>query len=150
VRPPDVLIAGGGSTLFAVRGGDGELLFPDERGGQAFLREVWRRRAGSGMAGEAEDTTLRCDPLGCVYRARGRTVAFIRDSAALHEDCAKADVVVTWGPIRSGRCDGPSLRLDRRALAAGGGHALWLDAEASVRIEAVADSRGERPWSVRP
>ncbi len=86
---------------------------------------------------------------GCLYRSHGHVVAFIRDSAALAEDCALADVVVSWAPIRAGRCEQPHLRIDRRALAAGGGHALWLEAGRSVRVQAVSDSRGDRPWSAR-
>jgi hypothetical protein len=37
--------------------------------------------------------------------------------------------------------------LDRKALAAGGGHAIWLSADGPPRIEAVRDGRGARPWS---
>lgn len=145
VRPPDVLVAAEGG-LFAVRGGDGQLVFPDQKG-QAFVREVWQRRAGAASQDAVADTTLRCDPFGCLYRSRGRVVALIRDSAALAEDCAVADAVISWGPIRPDRCPGPGLRIDRRVLATGGGHALWLTPEGPLRVEAVRESRGERPWS---
>lgn len=150
VRPPDVLIAAD-SGLFAVRDGAGELVFSDSKGGQAFLRGVWQRRAGAGSQDKDTEAeiTLRCDAFGCLYRSHGHVVAFIRDSAALAEDCALADVVVSWAPIRAGRCEQPHLRIDRRALAAGGGHALWLEAGRSVRVLAVSDSRGDRPWSAR-
>lgn len=147
VRPPDVIVAPEGG-LFAVRGEDGDLLFPDQKG-QAFLRDVWQRRAGAGEPDGGAGSTLRCDRLGCIYRHNGRLVAFIRESAALAEDCAVADAVISWGVIRPDRCLGPSLRIDRRSLAAGGGHALWLPADGPLRIEAVQDSRGERPWSAQ-
>jgi competence protein ComEC len=147
VRAPDVLVAAEGG-LFAVRGGDGDLLFADHKG-QAFVREVWQRRAGAGAGetDEAKETSLHCDSLGCIYRNRGRVVAFIRESAALAEDCAVADAVISWTPIRADRCRGPDIKIDRRALAKGGGHALWLTREGPLRVEAVAESRGERPWS---
>lgn len=148
VQPPDVLIAGEG-RVFAVRDSAGRLMFPDARGGQRFLREVWQRRAGAGPQGAVEDRTLRCDSVGCLYRAQGRIVAFAYDTAALAEDCAVADVVVTWSSVRAGRCAAPPVLLDRRALLAGGGHALWLDADGAIRIETVQDTRGERPWSAR-
>lgn len=146
VRAPDVLVAPD-SGLFAVRDGAGDLMFSDSKSGQAFLRGVWQRRAGAGAQDEDGDITLRCDGLGCVYRNHGRVVAFIRDSAALAEDCAVADVVVSWSFVRPDRCQGPGVRIDRRALADGGGHALWLGTDGSVRVEAVGDSRGDRPWS---
>ncbi len=148
VRAPDVLVAPD-NGLFAVRDSAGELAFADNKGGQAFLRGVWQRRAGAGTQDTDADITLRCDVFGCLYRSHGRVVAFIRDSAALAEDCALADVVVSWAPIRAGRCAQPRVRIDRRALAAGGGHALWLEADGPVRVETVGDARGERPWSAR-
>ena len=129
-----------------VRDGDGNLIFSNEKG-QAFLREVWQRRAGASTSSPAGETSLRCDALGCIYRSQDRTVAFIKDTAAFAEDCAMADVIVSWTTIRNGRCIGPALRIDRRALAAGGGHALWLTTDEPPRVEAVRDSRGNRPWS---
>jgi competence protein ComEC len=147
VRPPDVLIAAE-SQLFAVRDQEGNLVFSSDKG-QAFLRDVWQRRAGASSSAANGETSLRCDSLGCIYRSQERTVAFIKDSAAFAEDCASADVVVSWTTIRADRCRGPALRIDRRALAAGGGHALWLSADGPPRVEAVGDSRGERPWSAR-
>lgn len=145
VRPPDVLIAAE-NQLFAVRDGDGNLIFSNEKG-QAFLRDVWQRRAGATSSSMTGETSFRCDSIGCIYRSRERTVAFVKDSAAFAEDCTIADVVVSWTTIRADRCTGPALRIDRRALAAGGGHALWLSADQPPRVEAVRDSRGDRPWS---
>ena len=142
VKPPDVIVAAE-PGLFAARGADGELLFAGP-GGQNFLRDVWRRRSVGPLAGESPPE-LSCAALGCLYRARGRTVAFLRDEAALQEDCAAADLVVSWGALWPSRCKGPRL-LDRRALAAGGAHALWLGPD-GVEIANVRDDRGVRPWS---
>jgi competence protein ComEC len=146
VRPPDVLIAAEGG-LFAVRGGDGELVFPPDQKGQAFLRDVWRRRAAGSALDDGDNSTLQCDSLGCVYRSRGRVVAFIRDTAALAEDCRLADAVITWRAIWPERCSGPQILIDRRSLTVGGGHALWLTRDGPIRIEAVRERRGDRPWS---
>ena len=145
VRPPDVIVAPEGG-LFAVRGNGGDLIFPDQKG-QAFIRDVWQRRAGAAKPDEAAESTLRCDLIGCLYRHNGRVIAFIRDSAALAEDCILADAVISWGVIRPDRCPGPEIRIDRRTFAAGGGHAIWLPSDGPPRVEAVQDSRGERPWS---
>ncbi|HEY4134213.1 MAG TPA: ComEC/Rec2 family competence protein [Alphaproteobacteria bacterium] len=145
VRPPDLLIASE-QGLFAVRGGDGELLFADGGpSGQAFMRDVWTRRT-AGAAADGEAPSLRCDALGCLYVAQGRTVALLRDAAALAEDCGTADVVVSWGALWPARCRGPEILLDRRTLAAGGTHAVWLSPE-HVEIATVREQRGRRPWS---
>lgn len=149
VKPPDLLVAAE-PGLFAARGPDGDLQFapsPVSGGsasGQAFLRDVWRRRSAA-FSGSDDAPSLRCDALGCVYQAQGRRVAILRDEAALAEDCREADVVVSWGGLWPGRCRGPRL-LDRRALATGGTHALWLTPD-GVAIANVREERGQRPWS---
>ena len=144
VRPPDLLIAAE-PGLFAARGQDGELQFASgSAAGQAFLRDVWRRRS-TAFTPRDDAPSLRCDALGCVYHAQGRIVALLRDDAALAEDCRAADVVVSWGTLWPARCRGPQL-VDRRALTAGGTHALWLTPQ-GVEIANVRDERGKRPWS---
>lgn len=144
VRPPDLLVAAE-PGLFAVRGADGDLQFASgSAAGQAFLRDVWRRRSAAFASGD-DAARLRCDALGCIYQAQGHTVALLRDDAALAEDCREADVVVSWGALWPARCRGPRL-LDRRTLTANGTHALWLTPE-GVAIATVREERGRRPWS---
>jgi competence protein ComEC len=145
VRAPDVLISDE-DAFFAVRDGAGDLIFSKPKG-QAFMRDVWQRRAGTASDDDGGETTFRCDAIGCIYHSKGTEIAFIRDSAALAEDCGTADVIVAWTWIRQDRCTQPGLRIDRRALAAGGGHALWLSPDGPPRVETVHDSRGDRPWS---
>ncbi len=143
VKPPDLIVAAD-AGLFAARGPDGELLFAGPSG-QNFLRDVWRRRS-AGFSASADAPSLRCDALGCVYQAQGRMVALLRDDAALAEDCATADVVVSWGALWPARCKGPAILLDRRRLLADGAHALWL-APDGIEVANVRERRGERPWS---
>lgn len=150
VRPPDVLVDASGQ-LTAVRGADGALHVSNLNRGR-FQRDVWLRLAGQ-EEGEARafpqtsDGALSCDALGCVYRARGRTVALARDRAALIEDCWRADAVIGDFPI--GRaCRGQARVIDRFALAREGAHALWLD-PSGIRVETVNGARGQRPWVPR-
>ena len=144
--PPDVIVAPE-AGLFAARGANGDLQFAaTSPSGQAFLRDVWRRRSVGLLEASVEPPSLRCDALGCLYRASGRSVALLRDDAALAEDCASADIVVSWGALWPARCKGPELLLDRRALAAGGTHAIWLE-PSGMRVATVREARGERPWS---
>jgi competence protein ComEC len=151
VRPPDIVVASDAS-LIAVRGADGNYLLSSTHGGK-INQETWTRRAAAeaGAAWPATGTSaegaLSCDALGCVYRARGRTVALIRDGAALAEDCRSVDVVVSPIPARR-FCRGPRV-IDRIDLWKNGAYAIWLDPEA-IRVESVRDWRGTRPWSGLP
>ena len=146
-RPPDVLVDGD-AKLMAVRGEDGALLLSSARAAR-FRAGIWLRRAGQGEAetwpreGTAALAALSCDGLGCIYRARGQTVALVRDGRALAEDCRIASVVVSLVPVRA-PCPAGRV-IDRFDLWRAGGHALWLDPD-GVRVETVRARQGKRPW----
>ena len=133
----------------AVRDGTSGLYLSSARV-RRFDAEIWRRRLGLEEAtswprlGAAAAGRLSCDPLGCIYKARGRVVALAGDGRALADDCAVAEVVISREPVR-GRCAGPGLVIDRFDLWRNGGHAIWLG-ENEIRVETVRARRGERPW----
>lgn len=148
-RHPDILVSGDG-RLFAVRGSDGMLQLSSTRTGR-LARETWLRRAGQEMpptpwprAGRSADGALACDPVGCLYTAGDRVVAFVQHASALAEDCRNADVVIASIPVRR-RCASAELVIDRFTLWRDGGHAIWL-APDGVRAESVRAARGARPW----
>jgi len=149
LRPPDVLATGDG-RLLGLYGPQGGLLLSTTRA-KRFEAEVWQRRLGSDGPRAWPDTAssgegLSCDPLGCLYRGRGQSVALVRDGRALIDDCALAEVVISIEPIRRREnCVGPRLVLDRFDLWRFGSHAVWLSPE-GVRVESVAEHRGRRPW----
>ena len=148
---PDVLIAGD-ARLFAVRDAAGDPILSSPRA-RGMTAETWLRLYGRDRSAplpgpdEAGDARLRCDAVGCVYRARGHVVAIAADARALAEDCAFAGVVVSLVPIRGG-CPSAHTVIDRFDLWREGAHALWLD-EGAVRVITVAERRGVRPWSPR-
>jgi competence protein ComEC len=150
VTPPDLLASGDG-RLLAVRGADGALWLSSVRRAR-FTAETWLRRAGLAEA-EAwpRDATaaaggaLSCDPLGCIYRAKGQVVALALDGRALDEDCRNATVLISLEPLSRRACPGPRVLIDRFDLWRGGSHALWLS-PAGPRVETVAAARGRRPW----
>jgi hypothetical protein len=78
----------------------------------------WPRTAGD---------WLSCDATGCIYRARGRSIALVSHAAALTEDCARADAVISRVPVR-GRCQGPEVVIDRFETGV-----YWVDADGIVR-----------------
>ncbi len=103
---PDVLIAGD-ARLFAVRDAAGGLILssPGARGmtAETWLRLHWRKGQASPHPDPDDrgEGRLRCDSLGCVYRARAQVVAIARDARALAEDCQSAGVVVSLVPMRA-------------------------------------------------
>jgi competence protein ComEC len=153
VRPPDVLVDGGGKLL-AVRSANGALSVSTRRAAR-FSRETWLRRAGQDgdavrwpSEGFDAGKRLSCDDLGCIYRTGGHVVALVNRPEALAEDCWTADIVVSLVPVWKD-CPAAITVIDRGDLRREGGHALWLEGGA-VRIESVDSHRGSRPWVVRP
>lgn len=145
--PPGVLVDGEGK-VFAVRSETGGYMVSSPR---AFPVETWLRRAGLEASqawprgGASGDGRLRCDREGCLYRASGQVVGLPRSFKALDQDCRNTSVVITALPVR-GRCASAKVVVDRDALWRGGAHALWLS-ETGIRVETVAQYRGDRPWS---
>jgi competence protein ComEC len=150
--PPDVLVSGDG-RLMGVRDGTGGLLLSSARA-EAFTAEGWLRRLGDDAAetwpalGSTADGSLSCDMLGCIYRNGGHVVALVKQMAALDEDCRVADVVVSLVPVRRA-CPSAGTVIDRFDLWREGAHALWLTPE-TVEVVSVGETRGDRPWVVRP
>ena len=151
-RRPDILVDGEAKVM-AVRGADGELWLSTRQRGR-FVSDVWLRRDGQKEAPtwprdgkDAPDAGLRCDTLGCILRRGEKTIAFVRDPRAFAEDCSRAYLVVSAVPAWD-LCPGPETVVDRFDLWWGGGHTIWLAAD-GVRVESVAESRGERPWAAR-
>jgi competence protein ComEC len=153
VAPPDVLIDGNGK-LIGVRLDDGRLALSSAAAG-GFARRTWAQRSADSAPpvvwpkqGVLDGERLRCDLLGCIYRAAGRTVAFPRRAIAVLDDCSLADVIVAGASLPD-RCPSAIRTIDLRQLRRGGSHALWLDG-GNVRIESVNAGRGRRPWVLEP
>ena len=143
---PDVLVERDRKTA-ALRGEDG-LIFPSATAAN-YSVEKWLLADGDSTDPEhlPRSTPFRCDPLGSVGSVKGKTVALIRGTGAIAEDCRKADIVVA--PFKLGKaCKAPRVIVDGAALSAKGAHALYIEG-LSIRTETVAGSRGKRPWSGR-
>ncbi len=151
-RPPDVIVSGD-ARLLAVRAADGEVMTAPLRGDGFEVDTVLKRAGRTARAAWPEgdapsaDGRLRCDGLGCIYRAGGQVVALVEQREALFEDCRNASVIVSRVPVRL-RCPSAQLVIDRTALSREGGHALWLSPR-HVAVESVRAWRGERPWTER-
>lgn len=147
---PDVLVGRGGD-LVAVRGLDGRLSALPARG-TAFDLARWLEHDGDvrPAAEVQKGAQWRCDAVGCTAVVQGRTVAVAHSPAALRDDCRDADVLVLRF-TRGSRCEGPMLVMDRQALMQRGARAIYLPpargAAAHMRVQSVADLRGDRPWA---
>lgn len=143
--PPDLIVTRDAS-MAAVRGAGGTLTLmgshPDE-----YIAQQWLQRAGDHRDWQAAIGGV-CDDLGCVGKSRdGRLVALALRAGALADDCARADVLVSAVPVRQ-ECPHPRLIVDRLQLAREGAVALWLG-EGTARLETVAETRGNRPWTTQ-
>jgi competence protein ComEC len=148
LRRPDVLV-GRGAELVAVRMADGRLSAMAGRG-STFELARWLEHDGDGRpaADVAKASAFRCDVLGCTARVGGAPVAVAKSPAALRDDCAAARILVLTfkRPRKCAGADAVPLLIDVDDLAARGAHALYLEG-GHLRVVAVADERGVRPWS---
>jgi len=151
--PADLVISADG-RLAAVRLQDGGYAFSTLRRG-SFEREGWLAHAGfradqavSWRRDGNETGGLRCDGQGCVLARGGRRVVIAEGPAALAEDCGRADLVISLVPAGR-RCREAGRVVDYFDLWRKGAHAVHVTAR-GIRVEAVNDTRGNRPWVLKP
>ncbi len=144
LQPPDMLM-GAGLKQIALREGESYAL---ARGrATSMVPELWANGLGYVALVKAGEPAWRCDALGCVATVKAQRVAFPQDAAALAEDCAHAQLVLS--PLAGVACDGATPMLSGRALAGGSVVAVWLrEGGGAPRIETSRDWQGVRPWSV--
>jgi competence protein ComEC len=146
--PPDVLVARDGLTI-AVRDNEGRLHFvrapPDKYSAQEWLKRDGDSRSLDGAVGEKGQA--RCDTSGCIVQTRGIRIAAALSAAALEEDCAANQIVISAVPTRR-RCAGPALVIDRFDVARNGAYAIWLTD--GIKTDTSEAERGLRPWSTPP
>lgn len=160
-RQPDILVDNGG-RLIGVRSSQGQIMLSSLRPSR-MTRARWAQNFGQEKADKWSNNRdgegIKCDRLGCLYRPADLSmdamkpdylIALIRNERALFEDCQTARIVISLVPVKI-KCPSAKLVIDRWDFYYGGGHALWLPekADGQIRIETVAGSRGDRPWSVR-
>lgn len=139
----DLLIDATGRNL-AVRQPDGELVLVAGRAG-AYGPTRWAAAEGRMTLPSAEEAA-QCDKLACIVRMRGGySVAYIKDSRALADDCRSVDIIISQKPVR--HCPSATVIVDFFDLWRSGGHALHIGADSAITQRTIAAERGERPWS---
>jgi competence protein ComEC len=145
-KPPDLIVARDGTTV-ALRNSDGHLRFlrkPSDK----YSAEEWLKRDGddTDAAHAIGAQGISCDSLACAGRAgNGIRIASVSKAAALEEDCAANQIVISAVPTRR-RCVGPALVIDRFDISRNGAYAIWLNN--GIRLATAQEERGVRPWSV--
>lgn len=149
-RPPDILIAES-FKLAGLRGDDGTLHVSSGRA-ERFTAENWARLNGQGdrkqpvwpREGADKATGLQCGYEGCRVDIDHHQIAFPRTTAAMAEDCAWADVIISPRPLPASCASAVTLDLFDGYRA--GAHALWISRH-GVKIKTVEENRGHRPWT---
>jgi competence protein ComEC len=145
VVPPDLRVSARGNVI-AFRGSDGRLAL-DWTTRDNFVARRWLEADGDGRTPDQARiaSPARCDDAGCTAQLTGGIVlALPRRSAALEEDCARADIVVTRarGPPN---CARPRLVIDRAFIDRAHGIVLTLRDD-GVRVSTLGERCGSRPW----
>ena len=144
-RKPDVLV-GRGAGLVAVRTDAGQLSALAGRGSNFELARWLEHDGDSRLQAEAaKASAFRCDAHGCTARVKGMLLAVANSPVALRDDCAAASILVLKFARPKG-CKAAGPLIDADDIAAKGAHALYIGG-GQVRIETVADTRGDRPWA---
>lgn len=145
---PDILIEQD-AKLVAVRNLSGEFVLSSASRAR-FAVERWLAADGDAAtpAEAVGRAGMRCDAEGCAILAKGGIeVAYLQEPSALWEECNRADILIAAFSLNRA-CSGPNVLIDRFALYKYGAHALYLG-ENGVRVERVAEWRGNRPWTGR-
>jgi competence protein ComEC len=147
LRAPDIII-GRDAELIAIRGADGELSAVGATRA-SFELERWLEHDGARRSPEeaAKAAAFACDGIGCRAMVKGQEVAVAQHPAAFAEDCRRAAILISRIVSPRG-CTAPKTVVDFFAARRQGTHALYIEADGSIRTETVAAARGTRPWSM--
>jgi competence protein ComEC len=128
--------------MAALRDADGQLTLLGKKNDN-FAAEQWLRADADPRNGA--ERTGNCDAHGCVGLLRnGESAALVLDYSAFHEDCARAQVVIS--PLYAPRSCAPKILLDRARLAEIGAATLAFQEQGVVWRTARAPGE-DRPWS---
>jgi len=133
--------------MAALRDADGTLTILGKRK-DPFAAEQWLRADADLRSAAETEKAGHCDSLGCVGVLRnGDHAALVLDASAFHEDCARAEVVIS--PLYAPRSCAPKILIDRRKLAATGAVTLAFE-ESGLRWRMARAAGEDRPWSRAP
>ena len=131
--------------MAALRDADGQLTILGKKN-DSFASEQWLRADADSRNGA--ERAGRCDAQGCVGLLRnGESAALVLDYSAFHEDCARAQIVIS--PLFAPRSCTPKILLDRARLEQTGAVTLALS-DRGVEWRTARAPGEDRPWSRAP
>lgn len=145
-RPPDLVVTPWLAQIATSGpGGASVLAFEEDELTEAALS----RALGGTGADDGGQARLRCDRAGCRLPHDDRAIVFARRLDALLQACREPGLVIARvGPERCP--SGPAELVGPRALALGGGLALWIGPDGAIARRTVAGERGVWPWARPP
>ena len=84
-----------------------------------------------------------CDHTACRLEIEGQKISFLKKPEGFVDECKWSNVVLSLDVLEDKRCDNVLVR-DKLDGYRRGAHALWLS---PVKLQAVEDLRGRRPWN---
>ena len=160
---PDILIASEGE-LAAFRTDDANLFVTTKRA-EKFTRENWESMMalpeGSSLglpyesgrqdhvkAASAIETMPLCDPQACRIIVKSHRISFLRHPYAQAQECAWAEIVIGFEPIRKQDCNS-RIVIDRFDQWRYGAYSLFLEVGQEPVIQKTRKENGMfRPWSI--
>ncbi len=149
---PDILVSSS-HKLFAFKQENGAF-YVSSRRSERFVRENWVKYFGLDKGaskllpykgGERQNSGFyTCGEDGCRFEIKGKKVSFIRKSYAQSQECSWADIIISTSPMVYG-CRA-SIVIDKFDTWKNGAYALWIN-ENNIKIQNVAQSTSNRPWS---
>jgi competence protein ComEC len=140
--PADLLVSADGKQVGA-RMDDGRFAMIKGRS-QNMTAEQWLRaeieQSYTDKGAVAED----CDKEGCIFKTHGHSIAVIKRSEALGDDCRASDIVISAQPVDHATCSA-LLIIDKPLLDAGGTAAIWFTPH-GLKLTQAKSEQGKRPW----
>lgn len=148
----DIFVERSARTM-AARLDDGSLVPVHARRGR-YAVERWLVADGDGasLAQAAKRVGWACADNLCRSQAAGKHIIWLDRKAEPPGDCKSAAIVVSAEPLRRacGRTSKDSVVIDRFDVWRNGAHAIYGEANGTLRLETARHAQGNRPWSFKP
>ena len=140
---PDIILHSDGK-LFALQNKYHLILSHTLR--QSYLKETWLKKQGKSTAlnlPQRNNSTLRCDPYGCIYHKNSHLVAITQHPIALQEDCPLVTLLINL-TFHKKSCSTPSQYINLWDLRNKGTHYVYLNNQ--IMIKTTKKTQGKRLW----
>jgi competence protein ComEC len=149
---PDIVVERSARTM-AARFDAGKLVpVHPRRGRYAVERWLLADGDGSSLAEAAKRTGWVCEDNLCRMQAKGKQLIWLDRKAKPPDDCKSVDIVISAEPLRRacGRSGKGRAVIDRFDVWRNGAHAIYVQADGTLRVDTARHAQGNRPWAFKP